>query len=189
MVMLWKAVFNNIMVHHTMKQYIHFATQKDHHKGAVYVPEIKRWIYCVETPQSISELCRAIQDPDVHRPDGNPRKVHRDTVYAHVDDLEKKYIMEKLRKTRSFRHIFKRSHEFKTSNPPQRLQRQLRKWNRTLYRPNILQLYHYLDYVLTVLTRDKLGKEEKDKVVLKVLGLPCPPFLIKRENSGLVIYQ
>lgn len=155
-----KHVYQNIIVHHMMKQCIHFTCDnKNGQTSGVYISAIGRRISCSYLPQSVSGLYRAIENPDILRPGGNP-EITPKTVRRRLKDMVKEHVLVKLPKSTGRR--WRRNRYRQTKTPYN---------NETFYVLHANQLYFYLDYLLTVLTRGSLSKAERDKILLEELGL------------------
>ena len=114
-----------------------------------FVDPIGRWMSYTKLPQSLSELYRAIQkntygkDINIGRPDGYP-EINRATVRRHLRKLVKQHVLVRLPKVRRWPNV-------------------------TLYSIHSNMLYYYSDYLLTLLTRNKLSITEKDRLLSSIL--------------------
>jgi hypothetical protein len=158
-----------------MRQHIHFTyDDKKSKQPGVYIPAIKHRISYTYVPQSVSDLCHAIEKPDVFRPDGNP-EITTKTVRRRLKDMVKGHVLVKLTKEVERR---RRWEQYRLTGKPYR--------NETFYRLHTYQLYYYLDYLLTLLTCGMLSTAEKDSLLLKLLGLPCKPHLVYIEEEEVL---
>jgi DNA-binding HxlR family transcriptional regulator len=179
MVMPWKHIYDNIIVHHMMKQYIHFTDNNSKQiASGKYFPTIGRWISFIYTPQSVSELYRAIRNPDKLRPEGNP-EITREVLLQHLDELVKRRILVRLTKYASQRWV---SGRYRWTKKPYRKE--------ALYRLNPSQLYVYFDYLLILLTnvhgRNVSSTQDKDTVISEVLGVPRKFSFVHNPDSPIV---
>jgi hypothetical protein len=161
-----------------MKQNIHFIDNKSKQIFDVEVP-VPGTGYRISfniVPQSVSELCHVIEAPGYLRPGGNP-EITRKSVRRRCNNMvEERVLMEASKATdRRYREI-----RYRETKTPYR--------NETFYRLHADILYHYLDYLLTILTHGALSLAEKDRIILEVLGIHCRPFRLRNEGSGLVIH-
>ena len=145
----WKHVYDSIILHYMMGRQIHFTKYKTKSPCSEFVPVIRRYMSYTYSPQSVSRLCRAIEENEYGKEAGLGQlggypEINRATVRRHLRKLVKKQVVVKLPWARRWK-------------------------NETLYRIHSNMLYLYSDYLLTLLTHGKLSIEEKDRLLLRIL--------------------
>jgi hypothetical protein len=178
MVMPWKHVYDNIIVHFMMKQYIHFTDNNDKRtESDRYIPAINRWVSFWYTPKSKIELYYAIRNPDKLRPDGNP-EITREVLDQHLDKLVKRRILVRLTHFNSQGWV---SGRYRRTKKPFR--------NEALYRLNPSQLFVYFDYLLILLAkvngRNVSSDKDKDTLISEVLGVPRKFSFVHNSESSI----